>query len=176
VRCVSSAPARSPGAEPTGPLRIAASAEGGIWLLRTPHPDPLAALAGSTVLPDAGPLLDEAYGRGEAYADLTTANRRRLTTSGPVPRPQTAPHPETTSHREAAPRRETAPRADTAPRAETAPRLTAARLATRVRRGRPALLALRIAIAAAITAAAFAIAGALTWLLLTARHDLTPPR
>jgi hypothetical protein len=60
-------------------------------------------------------------------------------------------------------------------------------LAARIRRGRPGLLALRIAIAAAVSAAAFAAAGAqpaaggltagaLTWLLLTARHDLDPPR
>ena len=27
--------------------RLAATAEGGIWLLRTPHPEPVAALAGS---------------------------------------------------------------------------------------------------------------------------------
>jgi hypothetical protein len=32
--------------------RIAASAEGGIWLLRTPHPDPVAALAGRQVAMD----------------------------------------------------------------------------------------------------------------------------
>ena len=120
------------------------------------------------------------YGRGEAYADLTTGNRRR---QAPVPRPRgrpsarpaTAPHRERPAHPETAPHRETAAR-----------RQTIAGLAARVRRGRPALLALRIAIAAAITAAAFAVvgaqpaagglaAGALTWLLLTARHDLAPP-
>jgi hypothetical protein len=54
-----------------------------------------------------------------------------------------------------------------------------------VRRGRPARLALRIAVAAAAAAAALAagagpatpalITGALTWLVLTARHDLAPP-
>jgi hypothetical protein len=60
------------------------------------------------------------------------------------------------------------------------------RVAARARHGRPALLALRIAIAAAVSAVAFAAAGAqpaaggltagvLTWLLLTARHDLAPP-
>jgi len=61
-----------------------------------------------------------------------------------------------------------------------------ARLPARVRHGRPARLALRLAVAAAVSAAAAAVAGwtpataalitgALTWLLLTARHDLAPP-
>jgi hypothetical protein len=59
-------------------------------------------------------------------------------------------------------------------------------LPNRVRHGRPARLALRLAVVAAASAAAFAmagwtpatpalIAGFLTWLLLTARHDLAPP-
>ena len=121
------------------------------------------------------------YGRGEAYADLTTrnspvpGNRRRPATARRAPSRQTAPPRETTPHPETAARRET-----------TSRRETAAALAARARRGRPALLALRIAIAAGITAAAFAVAGAqpaaaglaagaLTWLLLTARHDLAPP-
>jgi len=117
------------------------------------------------------------YGRGEAYADLTTANRPPA-----PPRDTAAQRRETaTSHRETAP----GPEAAAGP--EPAPGLAAAGLAARVRRGRPALLALRVAIAAAISAAAFALVGAqpaaaaltvgaLTWLLLTARHDLTPPR
>lgn len=57
----------------------------------------------------------------------------------------------------------------------------------RLRRGRPAVLALRVAAAAAAGTAVAVIAGArpatpalitglLTWLLLTARHDLAPPR
>jgi len=61
-----------------------------------------------------------------------------------------------------------------------------ARLPARVRHGRPLLLALRLAAAAAVSAAAVAVAGpapatpalitgAITWLLLTARHDLAPP-
>jgi hypothetical protein len=56
----------------------------------------------------------------------------------------------------------------------------------RVRRGRPARLALRIAAAAAVSigvalvagarpAAPALITGVLTWLVLTARHDLAPP-
>ncbi len=58
---------------------------------------------------------------------------------------------------------------------------------SRVRRGRPVRLALRIAVAAAACLAAVLaagarpatpalITGALTWLVLTARHDLAPPR
>ena len=60
-------------------------------------------------------------------------------------------------------------------------------LLSRIRRGRPARLALRFLIAAAVAAIAVAadgaqpatpalITGAVTWLLLTARHDLAPPR
>ena len=38
--------------------RIAASADGGIWLLRTPHPEPVAALAGTRKVTDTTrPLL-----------------------------------------------------------------------------------------------------------------------
>jgi len=61
-----------------------------------------------------------------------------------------------------------------------------ARLPGRVRHGRPARLALRLAVATAVSAVAVAVAGwapatpalitgVLTWLLLTARHDLAPP-
>ena len=61
-----------------------------------------------------------------------------------------------------------------------------ARLLARARRGRPVVLALRLAIVAAVSATAVAVAGpvpatpalipgALTWLVLTARHDLAPP-
>jgi hypothetical protein len=61
-----------------------------------------------------------------------------------------------------------------------------ARLPTRVRQGRPLVLALRLAAVAALSATVIALAGsapatpalitgALTWLLLTARHDLAPP-
>ena len=60
------------------------------------------------------------------------------------------------------------------------------RLLPRIRRGRPARLILRVLIAAAVSTVAVAVAGfqpatpalitgALTWLLLTARHDLAPP-
>jgi curved DNA-binding protein CbpA len=138
------------------------------------------------------------YGRGEAYADLTTRPGPARPAPGrqtaAPPRDTAAPHrdtpagPGTTRHPETTPGRPSATHPETAaPRRETAAhRETLAALAARVRRGRPALLALRIAIAAAITAAAFAVAGAqpaagglatgaLTWLLLTARHDLAPP-
>jgi hypothetical protein len=61
-----------------------------------------------------------------------------------------------------------------------------ARLLARVWRGRPLLLALRLAIVAALSVTAVIVAGrapatpavitgALTWLALTARHDLAPP-
>jgi curved DNA-binding protein CbpA len=64
--------------------------------------------------------------------------------------------------------------------------LGAARLLSRIRRGRPGRLALRVLITVAVSAVAVAVAGsrpatpalitgALTWLLLTARHDLAPP-
>ena len=93
-------------------------------------------------------------GRGEALADLAARRPR-----GGVPRPG------------AAGRRRL---------------LGLARLPGRVRHGRPARLALRLAVAAAVSAVAVAVAGwepatpalitgVLTWLLLTARHDLAPP-
>jgi hypothetical protein len=66
-------------------------------------------------------------------------------------------------------------------------RLAGTGLLTRIRRGRPAMLALRVVIAAAVSAGAAVVAGAqpavpalavgaATWLLLTARNDLAPPR
>ena len=65
--------------------------------------------------------------------------------------------------------------------------LVAGRWWSRVRRGRPARLALRIAATAAVSAGVVVaagtrpatpalITGALTWLVLTARHDLAPPQ
>ena len=64
--------------------------------------------------------------------------------------------------------------------------LPASRWWSRVRRGRPARLALRIAVAGAVSIGVALVAGArpatpalitgvLTWLALTARHDLAPP-
>jgi DnaJ domain len=68
-----------------------------------------------------------------------------------------------------------------------APRLVADRWWSRVRRGRPVRLALRIAAATAVSAGsvlaagprpatAALITGALTWLVLTGRRDLAPAR
>lgn len=99
-------------------------------------------------------LLRTPFGRNEALADL----------AGPQPGAAPGPH-----------------RPSGGPR-----RHEPALLLTRVRRGRPAVLALRLAIVAVVSAAAVAsagaspatpalITGALTWLLLTARHDLAPP-
>ena len=59
-------------------------------------------------------------------------------------------------------------------------------LATRIVRGRPAVFGLRVAITAGVIAAAFLVTGAqpaaaglatgaVTWFLLTGRHDLAPP-
>ncbi|HEY3732835.1 MAG TPA: J domain-containing protein [Streptosporangiaceae bacterium] len=142
------------------------------------------------------------YGRGEAYADLTAPRRRHsperarrspgrgTTTPPPGPRPAGP-----TGHADHGP----AAAADRAPvgpadrgQAAAAGRGPARRygpmalLASRVRRGRPALLGLRLAVAAGLSSAAFAVtgaqpaaagltAGAVTWFLLTARHDLAPP-
>jgi hypothetical protein len=103
------------------------------------------------------------YGRGEAYADLTG------------PHPGHVPGPAPAAPQQAGP---------AGPQSRGRPSFTAALL--RVRRGRPALLALRLVIAAAVSAVSFAVVGAqpaaagltvgaLTWLLLTGRHDLAPP-
>ena len=93
-------------------------------------------------------------------------HHREPAAAGPGPPPGDPPAPGNRPHRESPADRVTATHRETATR-----RQTIAGLAARVRRGL-ALLTLRIAIAAAITAAAFAVAGALTWLLLTARRDL----
>ena len=116
-------------------------------------------------------------GRGEALADLASPSpapgrpRRRL----PGPGGARTPRPGQTARPGRTPSRVTWPG-----------HLGAARLLSRIRRGRPARLALRVLIAAALSAVAVAVAGsqpatpalitgALTWLLLTARHDLAPP-
>jgi len=102
------------------------------------------------------------FGRSEALADLT-GSRGRVGLPGPGGR----------ASREAQPRWRPVP-------------ARLARLPARVRQGRPLLLALRVAAVVAVSAAAVAVAGpapatpalitgALTWLLLTARHDLDPP-
>ncbi len=139
-------------------------------------------------------------GRGEALADL--ASSPGLRRPRPVPPPGRAPRPPRSGPDASASRSPTAAAAGPAPadpggsgpaatlRALRPPatwraRLGGARLLSRIRRGRPALLALRVLIAAAVTTVAVAvdgfqpatpalITGALTWLLLTAPHDLAP--
>ena len=114
------------------------------------------------------------YGRGEAYADLA-AGTRRHSPAGPARRP--------TARGEAGP----AAAAEAPATAVPPARPTPASLAGRIARGRPAVLALRLAITAGIIAVAFGVTGAqpaaaglatgvVTWFLLTARHDLAPPR
>jgi curved DNA-binding protein CbpA len=139
-------------------------------------------------------------GRGEVLADLTAPSavprppRQPALRSRPPAAPPRADGPPRTD----TPARPDAPaQADVPARADASSRLAAlavtwrvrlgaARWLSRIRRGRPARLALRVLIAAALSALAVAVAGsqpatpalitgALTWLLLTARHDLAPP-
>ncbi|MGD0925620.1 MAG: J domain-containing protein [Streptosporangiaceae bacterium] len=106
-------------------------------------------------------------GRGEAVADLTSPSAGPRSARARPPRP--------------GPPRPGQARSPAAP-----PSPGAARLLSRIRCGRPARLALRVLIAAAVGTVAAAVAGfqpatpalitgAVTWLLLTARHDLAPP-
>jgi DnaJ domain len=106
-------------------------------------------------------------GRGEALADLTAAT--------PPPGRPRPPRPAAADPRP----RPAAPGPVPGPRA--------AGLVGRIRRGRPARLLLRVAITAAVSAGAAAVAGfqpatpalivgAVTWLLLSAPRDLAPPR
>jgi hypothetical protein len=120
-------------------------------------------------------------GRGEALADL----------GSPSPRAGWARSPWSLSGR-ARPGQDRPVRPPTPADAPAEPGpdpvtgIRRSRLVSRIRRGRPARLALRVLIAAAVGAIAAAVAGAqpatpalvtgaLTWLLLTARHDLAPP-
>ena len=127
------------------------------------------------------------FGRAEALADLARPAGPRGWRPGQVPglsrfrsaraarRAPAGPGP----HR-------WRPAADGERRRRPAAGLTAGRFWSRVRRGRPARLVLRIAAVAAVSVAVALvagsrpatpalIAGALTWLALTARHDLAPP-
>ena len=116
-------------------------------------------------------MLRTRSGRGEALADLASRSPRAgwarpaWASSGRPPAPAAAV-------------------AEPGPAPVTGVRRS--RLVSRIRRGRPARLALRVLIAAAVSVIAVAVAGsqpatpalitgALTWLLLTARHDLAPP-
>jgi hypothetical protein len=128
-------------------------------------------------------------GRGDVYADLTAGTR------SPAPGTHSrAPGTRSRAPAPAPPARPTTPRPTTpqaaAPLADgplaDGPLASRSDLGARVSRGRPGLLAIRLAIAAAICVAAFAVtgpqpaafgltAGVLTWFLLTARRDLAPP-
>jgi curved DNA-binding protein CbpA len=115
------------------------------------------------------------FGRAEALADLARP-------AGP-----SRWRPARAARRAAAGSRRWRPAADGERRRwRPAAGLAAGRWWSRVRRGRPARLALRIAAAAAVSVAVALVAGArpatpalitgaLTWLALTARHDLAPP-
>ncbi len=128
-------------------------------------------------------------GRGEALADLAGHPGQRRPAAPPHPAPRAgqvmAGHRRGTSGFRPPPG---------PPARYTLARLrpAAARLLAwfpwlaRIRRGRPAVLALRVLIVAAVAGAAAAVAGwqpatpalitgGLTWLLCTARHDLAPP-
>lgn len=113
-------------------------------------------------------------GRGEALADLTVPAAQPAPRSHPVPIAP-PPHP-------AGPAPPPRPAGTGATRRRW---LRAGPLTARIRHGRPARLLLRVAIAAAVSAGAVAVAGArpatpalivgaLTWLLLTAPRDLAP--
>jgi hypothetical protein len=104
-------------------------------------------------------------GRGEALADLTA--------STPPPR-RTPPAGQ-------------APPLAAAPGAATAAAAAAGPLTARIRHGRPIRLLLRVTIAALLSAGVVIVAGTqpaapalivgiATWLVLTGRHDLAPPR
>jgi hypothetical protein len=140
------------------------------------------------------------YGRGEAYADLAAGTRRR----SPASTRQRSPagtrqrSPAGTRQDSPAGTQDTPPAAPggqpgaAAPggqpgRAPAPKRAGPARvLVTRIGRGRPAVFGLRLAITAGVIAVAFLVTGAqpaaaglatgaVTWLLLTGRHDLAPP-
>jgi hypothetical protein len=135
------------------------------------------------------------YGRGEAYADLADGTRRHSPTStratapaapatpaaGPAG-PATASRP--TPAARSGPARAGGQGGGAAAAPGRARRWRAA--LSRIGRGRPAVFGLRLAITAAVIAVAFGVTGthpaaaglatgAVTWFLLTARHDLAPP-
>ena len=126
------------------------------------------------------------FGRAEALADLDRPAGPRGWRPGQVPGLSRFRSARGARRAAAGPRR-WRPAADgERRRRRPAAGLTAGRFWSRVRRGRPARLALRIAAVAAVSVAVALvagsrpatpalIAGALTWLALTARHDLAPP-
>jgi curved DNA-binding protein CbpA len=126
------------------------------------------------------------FGRAEALADLARPGGPRGWGPGQVPGLSRFRSARAGRRAAAGPRR-WRPAADGERlRRRPAAGLAAGRFWSRVRRGRPARLALRIAAVAAVSVAVALvagsrpatpalIAGALTWLALTARHDLAPP-
>jgi hypothetical protein len=124
-------------------------------------------------------LLRTAAGRAEALADLGTVSPRRTTWPQRPSRLRRAirPRPSTGPDRAIWPRR-------LPPGPWRAVGLSL--LSARIRHGRPAVLALRMAVAGAVSATAVLtvgwqpaspaiIVGALTWLLRTGRDDLAAP-
>ena len=123
-------------------------------------------------------MLRTRSGRGEALADLASRSPRARPARGASFRPRLA---------QDRPGRPAAPATGPAePGPDPVTGISWSRLVSRIRRGRPARLALRLLIAAAVSVIAVTVAGdqpaapalvtgALTWLLLTARHDLAPP-
>lgn len=114
------------------------------------------------------------YGRGEVLAELAGGHVTAVPASPAARAPAPAPDLRPDAY---------APSAATPPSAALP---GAGRLFWRIRRGRPGVLAVRVTIAAVVGAGSVAvtgfapsalalIAGAATWLALTARHDLAPP-
>jgi curved DNA-binding protein CbpA len=131
-------------------------------------------------------------GRGEALADLADRSgwaARAVRGRPGRPTPSGSPAPSTTRADQWADPSRAGP-ADARPLSRRRPggaRRAGAGLLSRIRRGRVSRLALRVVIAAAVSAGAAAVAGAqpatpalvvgsITWLLVTARNDLAPPR
>jgi hypothetical protein len=130
-----------------------------------------------------------------AYAVLRTPAGRGETLAAGEPGAAAAPRPAGGQVPAGVPRvappgapgaRELAPVAAGTPRYPAGPAGPLTRAVTRVTRGRPAMLAARILIVAAagtvsavvagpVPATPALITGALTWFVLTARHDLAPP-
>ncbi len=142
------------------------------------------------------------FGRGEALADLGRSRARlgafsppreasvaRQAAVAPGLRPTGPPRPTPVPPVPAVPAVPAAPASPPAPPTRTAspPAGLVTRAVARVRNGRPFVLAVRLVIVAAAGAGSAAlvgpapatpalITGAVTWLLLTARGDLAPPR
>lgn len=143
-------------------------------------------------------VLRTRFGRGEALADLAAVRHSQAARFRHwLPRPSAPSQPSAqprSSERPPRSRPQARPGGHPSQSRRQAPRLflpndrwlAARRLWSRARRGRPLRLALRICLAAGVGAASAVavgtapatpavIVGVLTWLGLTARHDLAPP-